>query len=280
VQLGGRAATSDSTGAFRIEGLVPGRYQIAVRCVGYHPYRAAVDVTGDGGVVLIHLDPTPPVMLPPVIVEGHRTGVYGVIADLDLQPMPGARVHLLGPRGGAILTDSSGRFAFPHAAGDYLVRVSLAGYQERRFSLSVSRGKGREVSVALAAATPRYLEPGRAELAALVDLERRLAWARPRNVLTRRELVRFGAISLCEIPELRNLLGSSTWGIVDGWRNYHDICVFQADEVELVEWGRDVCDDPTGTAAAMFAAECTVRRGRATGARLSGRGYLLVWQRW
>jgi hypothetical protein len=280
VLLATRTATTNADGEFRVDQVAPGRYNLTVRLIGYHPGRTRVEVSATDPVNLEIRLVRAPTVLPPVIVEGRRIGLYGVVGDTAFRPLAGAQVQLLGEGGGATRTDSLGRFAFSDAdGGDYLVRVSLAGHRERRFSVRVEPGRGREVTVTLVPADRRYRAPGRGELWALRDLDQRLAWSFDRFVLSREELARFGSISLCDIPEIRSTAGIEPIGIVDGWRTFHNICSVRADEVELVEWGSDLCREPTGTAAAMFRTECTRLRTR-TGARVRGPGYVLVWQVW
>lgn len=239
VQVGDRSIMTDRSGSFRISGLEAGRYTLTTRRIGYRTSRIAIELRDSTLSVEIRLSAAEPVQLQTVIVEATRTGLYGVVADRDLRPLPGAEVRVLGKRGRARRTDGLGRFAFPDIeGGDFFVVVRLAGHAERRFSVSIAEGQGREVMVRLLRAEGRALGGGNAERWDQFELERRLAWAFNRDVWTREELKRFGSIRLCDIPMVRALVGPDPEVILDGWRRFPDACAWNADEVELLELPR------------------------------------------
>jgi hypothetical protein len=150
VFLGPRQTTTNAQGLFRVDSLRPGQYVIMIRLVGYSPIRSRVTVAAAGPTALEYVLVPAPVMLPNIVVEGHRTGIYGTVGDPSLHAAVGARVQVLGAQGGEALTDSLGRFAFPNAdRGAYLVRVTFPGYYERRMTLELTRGEGRELAVVL-----------------------------------------------------------------------------------------------------------------------------------
>jgi hypothetical protein len=278
-----RTFVTDSTGVFRVLGLAPGTYAVMVRRIGYRSKEVQLEVLGRESTHLIYLDPVP-FNLPALIVDGTRTGIYGIVGDSSFLPAPGARVQLLGPRGKTLQTDSTGRFAFPRAAGDYLMRVTLPGHQERRFSVSVERGKGREVTVALMRAGPMYRPAGTKEQWLLSDLNDRLRFGRRENVLTRDELERFGFLPLCDIPEIRRRLQDDTALLIDGNAMQFNACGWRAHDLELVELSCPSDVSFAGQRLPFSGSEREpARRGFATrdvrGNRLRGPGCLVLWQR-
>jgi len=236
VRAGDQSATTGSDGTFRLGGLSAGAYVLTTRRLGYRPSRVEVRLSAETPLLVeIRLSPAPPVQLAPVIVEARRTGLHGVVAGSALGPLAGVAVKVFGKRGSERRTDASGRFAFPEVhGGDFFVTVTHPGHRTRRFSISIDRERGREVSIRLVPAE-RVRGMGNAERWDQYELERRLAWAFDRNVLTREELRRYGTTRLCDIPMLRALAGPDPAVIVDGWRRYPDACAWNADEVELVE---------------------------------------------
>jgi hypothetical protein len=238
ILFGGRSVVTGDQGSFRVDGVPIGEYQLTVRMIGYRPFRGRLTVGTVNPDHVITLSPDPALSLPPIIVEGRRVGLYGLVADSSFRPAPGARVRLIGPGGGDTRTDSAGRFAFPHSGGgEYLVRVSLAAHQERRFSVTLEADRGREVTIRLPRADPDYREARGRELWALEDLGRRLRRKPPGNIMTREELSRYGTMSLCAIPQIKPMVGTRAWGYLDGWHSYFNACRWRADQAELVEWG-------------------------------------------
>lgn len=288
-RIGEATAASPASGLMVFGGLMPGRYELTVRAIGYQSAVREVEVGAIAPArVIVKLDPAV-VILPPVIVEGRRTGLYGIVTNDRLEPLEGARVELLGRRGRPVETDAAGEFDFPLAVGANLLRITHPGYRERRFSITIPEGGGQEVLVHLAGDDGRGRVSGDGELAALRDLRSRLAWGNRRDVMTRDDLARFGDLSICDMPILNTVARDqrgTTLGVVDGWEVTWNVCSFTADEVELVEWGGDVCQDPTGQLVRLFRASCRAMQetrgfgGSRRAAALELPGYLIVWTRW
>jgi hypothetical protein len=288
-QVGELRAVTGADGMLRFPALPSGRYQLATRAIGYRLDMREVLVTSPGPARLtVRMNPAPQV-LPPVIVEVVRPGLYGVVGDRRAQAIIGAEVELLGMRGRIMTTDSTGAFAFPLAAGVNLLRISRAGFEERRFSVTIPEGGGQEVLVQLAEADGRSRDIGPGERGALRDLRTRLAWGTRRSVMTSADLEQFGTVSVCDMPILNSVTRDrrgSTLGVVDGWHVTFNVCDYRADEVELVEWGANVCTDPTGVLRSMFRASCLGQRqsggvqprGGASTRELPG--YIIIWRRW
>lgn len=288
-QVGELRAVTRADGIMRFPTLPPGRFQLATRFIGYRPDIREVVVTVPATArLIVRLRPAPQV-LPPVIVDATRPGLYGVVGDRRAQAIVGAQVELLGSRGRAVTTDSTGSFAFPLATGVNLLRIVHPGFQERRFSVTIPEGGGQEVLVQLAEADGTSRELGRGERGALRDLRDRLAWGTRQSVMTSVDLERFGSVSVCDMPILNSVTRDrrgSTLGVVDGWQVTWSVCDFRADEVELVEWGDNVCADPTGVLGRMFRASCLGRRESGGIQRRGGAasrdlpGYIIIWRRW
>lgn len=286
-QVSELTATTGADGMMYFRGLPPGLWQLTTRFVGFLPDIRDVTVMGrEPTRVIVKLVPAP-LRLPPVVVEATRPGLYGIVSTTRLVPIAGAEVHLLGRRGRAVPTDSAGHFMHPEAQGEYLLRVSADGYRERRFSLSVPEGGGREVLVHLDAAESGYRPSGNRELYYLRDLSFRLAWARPNSVQNRDQLAAYGTRSVCDVPEVgavvnrQHLRGLVT--LLDGQYLVPNLCGIRADAVEIVEWGRDVCAGTAGALADLFQRICNVmpqasgQAGMVRGRSRQGPAYLIVW---
>jgi hypothetical protein len=185
------------------------------------------------------------------VVKGLRTGIFGVVGDTGYRAAVAAKVEVLGNGGGTALTDSMGRFAFPGLPkGIHVVRVTMRGYTERRTLVELKEGEGRELAVMLA---PLNWTPDRAEESALQDLGTRLGTGLVRERMAPSDLVRYRGTSLCDIPRLRHDAGETPIVIVNGTTVLPEfpICSWSADDVELVEFGPEICAEVTHSLAAV-----------------------------
>lgn len=290
ITIGTRSTVSDSRGLFRVDSLRPGIYPLLVRLVGFTPVRSQVPVLpGETAELEVFLEHAP-YLLPTVVVEGNRTGIYGTVGDTGFRAVVGATVQLLGTNGGAVQTDSMGRFAFPEAdRGAYLVTVTFPGYTERRQSVVMRRGEGRELALFLAPTGEGALAiPG----TVLQDLRLRLASGLRTERLMGADLARHQDRGLCDIPQLRSEVGETTTVLVNGttlMREYpiHALCAWRADEVEFLEFGRDVCREVSQTVAHAMGIFCSGRArnvprsidGRGTSARAPAQSYVVIWEK-
>lgn len=282
VLLGRRSATTSAQGVFRVDSLRPGRYAITIRLVGYTPIRGAVDVETAAPTELVYVMEPAPYILPEVVTDAHRTGIYGTVADNGLHAAIGARVLVLGSRGGDVRTDSLGRFSFPKAEnGTYLVRITYPGYRERRLTVQLKRGEGRELAVRL---TPGFESTVPGMEGAFQDLRLRLAMGLRRERMAGPEIARFGSTQLCHVPMNA---GGSPVIIVNGVDVYKNmprefLCFWQADEVEVLEFGPDICREATHSIE-FVVHMCTrggVRRGPGGGGGGGGAaGYVVIWEK-
>jgi Carboxypeptidase regulatory-like domain len=296
IAVGPRSASSDPRGVFRVDSLRPGRYSVTVRLVGYSPVRSRLAVVASEPTVVEYVLFPAPYLLPAVIVDSRRTGLYGAVGDTGYRAIKGARVQVEGNRGGEVLTDSTGHFAFPEVGGgQYLVRVTFPGYTERRVMVELKRGEGRELALLLA---PSPYGFSRADEIAVQALGRRLALGLERERLTSVQLERYSSMPLCDLPRIRaelphdhnttialsiNGTEADTTAIIDR------VCAWRADEVALVEFGPDTCRDVTTTIAVLFGAWCSGRTRAVTrsmmggGGRVStqagGKPYIVIWER-
>lgn len=272
--LGGRSYTTDTSGVFRITGLAVGRHPVLVRKIGYLGKRTELEIATRDVIQLIYLEAAP-FNLPPMVVEGRRTGLYGEVWDSVFRPAVGAQVQLLGGQSVRGVTDTSGRFSFPDAAGKYLVRVTMRGHAERRFSVTVEPDRGREARIWLARPGPNDKPVGNREVWALNDLRQRLAVTPSRHILTRDDLARYGVLPVCEIPEIKRIVGTSSgFALVDGQIPRWDVCHWRAHELELVELGSDASRTPLS-----FGVERRATSRYNLGRRTGPQRYLIVWQR-
>lgn len=244
-QVGELRASSGADGWIRFPALAPGRYQVITRFIGYRPDIREVVVAEPGPTRLtVTLDPTP-LRLPPVVVEVTRPGIYGIISTNRLEPLPGAEVILMGKRGRTVRADSAGHFIHPVAVGAYLVRFSAKGYEDLQLSVTVPEDGGRELLVHLSDARPGYRGADNRQKWNFRELSSRLARAHPRNVLTRADLDSHRFRSICDIPQVRTTVaqmervGAET--LIDGDFTVPNPCGIRAHQVQIIEWGPNVC---------------------------------------
>jgi len=296
VVIGRRSGVSNAEGAFVVDSVAPGLQPVAVRRIGYLPVRGSVEVPTGRVLVTEYILQEAPMILPTVVVDGTRPGIYGTVSIMGERPAPGARVQLVGPGGREVRTDSTGRFAFGNAqGGQYLVRVILPGFSERRVSVLLERDGGQELAINLIPST-RVISRG--DAGAVVDLGKRLSFGLRDDRFNTQELRRYGTGDLCDLPRLRSHLGRDEQLItliLNGVTVYreipvHALCSWRADEVELVEFGASVCNDRTGTIPQLLGAWCTGGGRRYAPPRsISGRGgslagastgaYVVVWEK-
>lgn len=296
VLLGERETRTDQQGAFRLERVPPGPSLITIRLEGYATVRSRLVVPRGETLELAYLLTPAVEMLPTVVVEGRRTGIYGTVGDSAFRPVAGARVEVFGARGAELVTDSTGAFAIPGAdRGVYWVRVSLEGHAERQLTVELERGQGRELVIRL---MPAKRSRASTERGALRDLGLRLATGLRRDRLTPNELTRFGSTGLCDVPQIRAELRSradSTMVILNGawvlgFMNIRSLCAWGSDEVHLVEFGKDVCAEASHTIENLIPRMWCSGRNRAvtrslrgSGGRIStqqpGSSYIVIWER-
>jgi hypothetical protein len=239
-----------------------------------------------------------PFLLPPVVTEVRRTGIYGAVGDTGQRPLRGVRVQVAGVNGGVKFTDSLGGFAFPAAdRGAYLVRMTHPGFGERRFPVELNPGEGRQIVAVL---TPSTVRASHLDDQVFEDLRHRLAFGLRRNFLGPDELTRYGSQGLCDIPRIFAMVGrfsTTTTVILNGTTPLYEfpvsaLCAWRADDISLVEFGGDLCADVTSTIGQALSAPawCSGRTrnvprsmgGGATGrsrAQPRGGSYIIIWEK-
>lgn len=296
VFIGTRHAITDANGTFRVDSLRPGRYPVTLRLVGYLPLHASYTVTARASAPPEYVMVPAPHVLPEVSVRVRRGGIYGTVADSGLRPLAGVRVLVAGFGGGDALTDAKGAFRFPRASGgQYMIRFTIPGYAERRMLIELESGEGRELAVRLVHSTS---VPFRGDEWALKDLSLRLSIGLERERLSATELVRYTSVSLCDVPRIFEQIGrnrdarflfSLNGVITDSVFSYSRACAWHADEVELVEFGSDICGESSRTVSYLVGIWCTGRVRRSprtvmgTGSRVSGQSsgmpYMIIWEK-
>ena len=295
--FGSRTVSTNAQGAYRIDSLRLGNVFLTVRYAGYVPIRAMIRIEETRPNDLSFVMTRAPFLLPPIVTEARRTGIYGAVGDTFQRPLRGVRVQVAGVNGGVKFTDSLGAFAFPAAdRGAYLVRMTYPGFGERRFSVELNPGEGRQIVAVL---TPSTVSASFLDDQAFDDLRHRLAFGLRRNFLTPDELNRYAGLGLCEVPRIFSMvgrLGSTTTVILNGTTTLYQfpvtsLCAWRADDVSLVEFGGDVCSDVTGTLGqALSGAWCSGRTrnvprsmgggsmGRSRG-QPGGTSYIVIWEK-
>lgn len=262
VTVGRRSTSTSQAGSFVLDSIAPGRHTVTVRNVGMIPVREVIQVPIGGLTGLDYRLRPAGVVLQTIEVRAERPGIYGTIVLLGNQPAPGARVQLVGQDGRVAMADSSGRFAFQGLRqGSYLVWVTHPGYAERRISVMLARNEGREMAIAL---LPSTRVVSRGNIGAMEDLTRRLSLGLPKERVTREDLQKRGENNLCDLPQLRPVVGTGNPTIVivlNGTTVYRDmaaysLCAWRADEVEMVEVLENVCLERTGTVAQLIRYAC------------------------
>lgn len=244
ILLGGvsRTVTTGAAGRFIFDSLDAKEYNLTARLLGYRPARARVAVRAEGPTeVEIRLEEYPQV-LDSVIVEGSRRGLYGVVGDSALQPIPGAKVEVF-VGATSQRTDSAGRFGYPDIKpGDYLVSASFSGLAGRPRHVTVPRDGAIEVVMFLTPPDNQSDPPGMRWV--YHDLGMRLAFLPERFRLTRQELSRYGSRALCDIAQVRAVVADPLMIEIDGIRRLPmwSLCAFSADELAVVEL---TCSGPT-----------------------------------
>jgi hypothetical protein len=256
------------------------------RLVGYVPAQTGVAVPQvESEPVLIVLSPRP-MLLPEIVVEGARRGIYGVVGDTGYRALEGVQVALIRGHETAV-TDSMGQFAFADLKpGAYVLSLSHPRYRGRLVSVLVPERGGREYSIFLLPrpGSRRDWSDSRAFGLALRQLDARLAWGQERFRITGEELRRYGSLALCDVPRLRVRGWPTPTIVVDGHMVMPEgatLCAWAADDVELVEFGDDPCRDASGTMVEILKGSCG-RRGASFGfgtARPARVGYVVVWLR-
>lgn len=278
-----RSVYTNSRGQFVLDQLRFRVYNLLVRHPGYAAARARVPAeTAEPTEIDVYLTQIPHV-LDNIVVTGTRSGLHGVVGDSARTPMPGAKVVLLGGAG-STTTDSVGRFSFPDVKrGPYIVSAELPGYVSRPLHVDVPESRSVEVVLFVAPEPPGF-RPDHAENQALEALGKRLAWNHSRTRMTRPELERSEGRALCDIARIRASIRSDEPDVIlNGVHVLRQwpLCGWNADEIELVEWGVDPCSDVTGSIADLLGTWCAGARGRSMtqGAAAQRRGFVMIWTR-
>ena len=263
VILNNKRTLATSQGAFRFDSLPVGTHLITIRLVGYTALRSPVAVrTGTSHYdYVLHLAAY---VLPTVYTAARRAGIYGTVGDTTFKPLTGVKIQLAGRGGGEAVTDSGGRFAFPVAIeGQYVVRAFYPGYAEERLFVELKKTEGAELAIRL---RPSREIASRADEIAVRDLGRRLVANLPGDRLSASQLNRYGSLGLCEVnriaERLRRVKPDSLTIIINGIfvlekMSVRLLCSWQAAEVELVEFGDDICRDVTRTLVDMLNVWCS-----------------------
>ena len=296
--FGTRSVSTNAQGAYRIDSLRTGSVFLTVRFAGYVPIRAMIRIDATRPSDLSFVLTRAPFLLPPLVTEARRTGIYGAVGDTFQRPLRGVRVQVAGVNGGVKFTDSVGAFAFPAAdRGAYLVRITSPGFGERRFPVELSPGEGRQIVAVL---SPSTMSGSREDDQAFDDLRRRLAFGLRRNFLTPDELGRYGGLGLCEVPRVFAMVGrfaTTTTVLLNGTTTLYEfpvsaLCAWRADDVSLVEFGADICADVTSTVGQALSAPVwcggrtrNVPRSMGGGSRGRSRvqarssSYIIIWEK-
>jgi hypothetical protein len=287
VLLAERRLLTTAQGSFRFDSIPVGPHLITIRLVGYTAVRARITVRTGSWHYNYVLHPAIPV-LPTLVVEARRTGIYGTVGDTGVRPLGGVRVQLAGRGGGEVLTDSGGRFAFAGARdGQYVLRIAHPGFAEERRFIELRRGEGAEYAIRL---RPSRRLLSQDDEVAVQELGRRLVANLRSDRLGSGEMERYGTLGLCAVPRIaarvRGLKDDLTiilnGTVVLTLMSVRDLCSWQAAEVELVEFGETVCRDVTRSLADLLNVWCRRSNERGEGmSRLGPQGgaFVVIWEK-
>lgn len=147
-------ARTDEEGNFRISSLPPGRYQLSAIRIGFSEIKREFDLGARDTTVVLSMMPISQ-QLDAFRVRGDVSAIYGMVGTLpDLLPLNGVKIQVIGANK-TIVTDATGGFFIPvNDPGQYMVRMTREGFQERMFPIEVPRGRAVDGS--------RLLDPGAA----------------------------------------------------------------------------------------------------------------------
>lgn len=296
--IGNRVVTTNAQGTFLADGLSSGPLFVTVRFAGYIPIRTSIKIEDSKPNQITFVMTRAPFVLPPVVTELQRAGIYGAVGDTSQHPLAGVQVQVAGVNGGVKFTDSLGGFAFPTAdRGPYVIRFTHPGYEERRFSVELQPGEGRQIVAVLA---PSRQLASRADDRAFESLGKRLTFGLRRDRMMPSELDRYGSLGLCNVPQVLAHVGhsgSTTTVILNGVTVYttfpvESLCAWRADDVSLIEYGTDICADVTNTVGEALPNSpwCMGRTrnvprsgGGGSGGRIRSQGnstsYIIIWEK-
>ncbi|MEA3244524.1 MAG: carboxypeptidase-like regulatory domain-containing protein, partial [Gemmatimonadota bacterium] len=138
---GRRSTVSARDGSFRLADLLPGRYAVVARKVGYLPRTLNVFAGKDDVPVRFVLTPFAR-SLPPSLTVAVRVGLEGVVADSSHRPLPNVAVEIIGSNR-RVSTDAAGAFFVDLDPGSYMVRFGRDGYADQMVSVRVAPDSGR-----------------------------------------------------------------------------------------------------------------------------------------
>jgi hypothetical protein len=144
-----RRTFSDANGAFRFDGVRPGRYDVGARRLGFAPQVRRVTVSNDRGGSATFALLRVGYVLPPVVTSSLRGGLSGVVGDTAFKVIRGADVYVVGG-GRRTRTDSTGAFFLDVKPGSYMVQVTGPGFARKLLSVSIPEDSGRHVTVWMA----------------------------------------------------------------------------------------------------------------------------------
>jgi hypothetical protein len=132
---------SDASGAFRIDGVAPGRVQVVARHASFAPSRSALETLAPGGTLgSVRVVMTRGVDLTGRVLDARGFPAAGVRVQLMLEGEPSARVTLSAADGG---------FAFPAVRGSAVLSAHPNGSPEVRETLALEGSGPREVLLTL-----------------------------------------------------------------------------------------------------------------------------------
>jgi hypothetical protein len=152
IQEAGRAAKSDSAGAFMLTQVPPGVHEVWIRRIGFIIVQFRWTAKANERVeTAITMRPLPHTLDPVVVYANEskemksKSLVRGTVLDSAGFPVQGAEVQLIGT-GRATVTDDNGAFIFRHVSpGELMLRARLLGFSPAATRLKLGDDDQREI---------------------------------------------------------------------------------------------------------------------------------------
>jgi hypothetical protein len=241
-----RRMLTGANGSFRFDSIVPGRYAIRARKIGFNPQTVQISVV-DSSVTRADFGLVPSVQaLPPIVSVVNRKGLWGHVDELGQGPLPGARVEVLGS-GRSAQTDANGDFyvALPHG-GRYMVSISKDSFSTRFVGVRIPDDSGRSIASQLERAGPL----AKSQAWDILDLRQRQAWVptKDRVLYTREDLEELRIEWIYDAVDrlgpqfgAREHYNRDCSVVIDGGPKTANISTLTIDDIETVEvyrgWG-------------------------------------------
>jgi hypothetical protein len=251
-----RLAKTRPDGRFLIQDLDTGVYEVTFRKIGYQIFAWEYVVTDSGGVARVCLAPEVRI-LPPSVSAVAAGGLFGIIADSMMKPLPGAEVRAMGA-GEHAITDSAGAFFMNLRRGSYAIMISKDGFARQLLSVTIPKDSGRQITAFLG--SPQRNANRMA--ANLGDMRQRIAWANPATsgIMSSEDLLRTSADLRGAATKLARMgMADDCPAIIDGGPYSLPLSIIDKRDVAMLEAYMIAAPRRRGSAPRPINSPCPVR---------------------